>query len=158
MTTPQKKGLKNFDESLKKAGSALGKLFARSQKKLEEGGRQAVKTASELVDTATKTAEKTVESTVEKIHEATATGEATKKAAPPALKSIKSKPIADSVRLLADDISAYLTDNGKTTVADLVAAMEKQRRNQGMIFAAMGWLAGEGKVKVTKDGKNISVK
>ena len=36
--------------------------------------------------------------------------------------------------------------------------MEKQRRNPGMIFAALGWLTGEGKAKVTKDGKNISVK
>ena len=158
MTTPPK-GLKGFDENLKKAGSVLGRLFARSQKKLEESGRQAIKTAGELVDTATKTAEKTVESTVVKIHEATATGEATKKSAPPAaFRSIKSKSIADSVRLLADDISAYLTENGKTSVAELVTAMEKQRRNQGMIFAAMGWLAGEGKVKVTKDGKNISSK
>jgi hypothetical protein len=158
MTKPQKKGLKDFDESLKKAGSALGRLFARSQKKLEERGRQAVKTASVFVDTATKTAEKTVESTVEKIHEATASGETTKKTAPLALKSIKSKPIADSVRLLADDISVYLKENGKTAVEELVGAMEKQRRNQGMIFAAMGWLVGEGKVKVTKDGKNISSK
>ncbi|MCK4838599.1 MAG: winged helix-turn-helix domain-containing protein [Desulfobulbaceae bacterium] len=157
MTTSHK-GLKNFDENLKKAGSALGRLFARSQKKLEESGRKAVKTANEMVDTATRTAEKTVESTVEKIHEATATGEATKKPAPPALKSIKSKSIADSVRLLADDISVYLNDNGKTTVEELVASMEKQRRNQGMIFAAIGWLAGEDKVKVTKDGKNISSK
>jgi nucleotidyltransferase/DNA polymerase involved in DNA repair len=157
MTTPQK-GLKNFDENLKKVGSVLGRLFARSQKKLEESGRQAIKTAGELVETAAKTAEKTVESTVEKIHEATATGGTIKKTATPALKSIKSKSIADSVCLLADDISAYLKDNGKTTVEELVAAMEKQRRNQGMIFAAMGWLVGEGKVKVTKDGKNISSK
>ncbi len=157
MTTSHK-GLKNFDETLKKAGSALGRFFARSQKKLEESGRQAVKTASELVDTATRTAEKTVESTVERIHEATATEAETKKSAPPVLKSIKNKSIADSVRLLADDISAYLNENGKTAVEELVAAMEKQRRNQGMIFAAMGWLAGEGKVKVTKDGKNISSK
>ena len=153
-----KKGFKDFDENLKKAGSAIGQLLARSQKKLEESGKQAIKTAAELVETVTKTAEKTVESTVEKIHEVTATDEPAKKATAPALRSMKSKPIADSIRLLADDISAYLKENGKTTVNDLVTAMEKQRRNPGMIFAAMGWLTGAGKVKVTKDGKNISVK
>ena len=154
---PAKKGLQDFDESVKKAGAAIGQLLGRFQTNIDKTGKQAIKTAKELVETASKTAEKTVESTVEKIHEATA-GEAVKKAAVPALKSIKSKSIGDSVKLLADDISAYLKENGKTTVEDLVAAMEKQRRNPGMIFAAMGWLAGAGKVKVTKDGKNISAK
>ena len=152
-----KKGLQDFDENVKKAGAAIGQLLGRFQTNLDKTGKQAIKTAKELVETASKTAEKTVESTVEKIHEATA-GENAKKAAAPALKSIKSKSIGDSVKLLADEISAYLKENGKTTVADLVAAMEKQRRNPGMIFAAMGWLAGAGKVKVTKDGKNISAK
>ena len=152
-----KKGLKDFDENLKKAGSMIGQLFARSQKKLEETGKQAIKTATELVETVSQTAEKTVGSTVEKIHDATATGTAAK-ATVPALKSIKNKAIKDSVLLLAEDISAYLKENGKTTVTDLVAAMEKQRRNPGMIFAAMGWLVGAGKATVTKDGKNISVK
>ena len=57
---------------------------------------------------------------------------------------------------MAADITDYLADNGKTPVTELVAAMEKKRRNQGMIFAAIGWLAGEGKAKVTKNGQNIS--
>ena len=105
MTT--KKGLKDFDEHLKKAGSVIGQLFARSQKKLEESGKQAIKTATELVETVSKTAEKTVGATVEKIHDATAT-ETAAKATAPALRSIKNKSIADSIRLLADDISAYL--------------------------------------------------
>ena len=152
-----KKGLQDFDESVKKAGAAIGQLLGRFQNNLDKTGRQAIKTAKELVETASKTAERTVESTVEKIHDATA-GESAKKATAPALKSIKNKPIDDSVKLLADDISAYLKENGKTSVIDLVAAMEKQRRNPGMTFAAMGWLAGAGKVKVTKDGKNISTK
>jgi hypothetical protein len=152
-----KKGLQDFDDNVKKAGAALGQLLGRFQTNLDKTGKQAIKTAKELVETASKTAEKTVESTVEKIHEATGS-ESAKKAADLALKSIKSKPIGDSVKLLADDITAYLKENGKTTVADLVIAIEKQRRNPGMIFAAIGWLVGGGKVKVTKDGKNISVK
>ena len=53
-----KKGLKDFDENLKKAGSMIGQLFARSQKKLEETGKQAIKTATELVETVSQTAEK----------------------------------------------------------------------------------------------------
>ncbi len=153
-----KKGLKDFDETVKKAGAAIGQLLGRFQSNLDKTGRQAISTAKELVETVSKTAEKTVESTVEKIHEVTATGEAAKKPATLALRSIKNKPIADSVQLLADDISAYLKENGKSTVNDLVAAMEKQRRNPGMTFAAIGWLTGKGKVKVTKDGKNISLK
>jgi len=158
MIMPAKKGLQDFDENVKKAGAAIGQLLGRLQSKLDKSGRQAISTAKELVETASKTAEKTVGSTVEKIHEATATTDTAKKSAAPALKSIKNKPIGDSVKLLADDIAAYLKENGKTTVEELVAAMEKQRRNPGMIFAAMGWLVGGGKAKVTKDGKNISVK
>ena len=153
-----KKGLKDFDETVKKAGTAIGQLLGRFQTNLDKTGRQAISTAKELVETVSKTAEKTVGTTVEKIHEATAVGEAAKKTTAPALRSIKNKAIADSIQLLADDIAAYLKENGKTTVNDLVAAMEKQRRNPGMTFAAIGWLTGKGKVKVTKDGKNISVK
>ena len=152
-----KKGLQDFDESVKKAGAAIGQLLGRFQNNLDKTGKQAIKTAKELVETASKTAEKTVGSTVERIHEATA-GDAAKKSAAPAIKSVKNKPIRESVRLLAGEITDYLKENGKTAVVDLVAAMEKQRRNPGMIFAAIGWLAGEGKVQITKDGKNISAK
>ena len=152
-----KKGLHDFDENVKKAGAAIGQLIGRLQTRLDKTGRQAISTAKELVETASKTAEKTVGSTVEKIHEATAS-EADAKRPTAALKPVKNKPIAESVRLLAGDITAYLKDNGKTTVEELVTAMEKQRRNPGMIFAAIGWLAGQDKVKITKDGKNISVK
>jgi hypothetical protein len=158
MIMSAKKGLKDFDESVKKAGTAIGQLLGRFQTNLDKTGRQAISTAKELVETVSKTAEKTVGSTVEKIHDATSTGEAAKKPAAPTLRSIKNKPIADSIQLLADDISAHLKENGKTTVNDLVTAMGKQRRNPGMVFAAIGWLTGKGKIKVTKDGKNISAK
>ena len=153
------KGLKDFDENLKKAATAIGQLLARSQTKLEKTGRQALKTTGKIVDSVTKKAEQTVESTVEKIHEATTSGdEQSKKTAPAKFKPIKNKTINESVRFLAEDIINYLTDNGKTTMAELQMIMGKRRRNQGMVFAAIGWLAGENKVHITRDGNNISLK
>ena len=153
------KGLKDFDENLKKAATAIGQLLARSQTKLEKTGRQALKTTGRIVDSVTKKAEQTVESTVEKIHEVTASGdEQSKTTAPARFKPIKNKAINESVRFLAEDIINYLTDNGKTTMAELQMIMGKRRRNQGMVFAAIGWLAGENKVHITRDGNNISLK
>jgi hypothetical protein len=156
MLMAAKKGLQDFDENVKKAGAAIGQLLGRFQSHLDKTGRQAIKTAKELVETASKTAEKTVGSTVERIHEATASGPEVK-VAPAGLRPVNNKPISESVRLLAADINSYLTENGKTTVDDLLAVMEKRRRNRGMTFAAIGWLAGQDKVKITKDGKNISL-
>ena len=154
-----KKGLTDFDENVKKAGSAIGKLLARSQAKIEKAGRQALKTTGELVETMTKKTEETVESTVEKIHEATApSNEESKNNAIPKFKPIKNKAINESVRFLGEDIINYLVDNGKTTMAEMEMVMGKRRRNPGMTFAAIGWLAGEDKVHITRNGENISLK
>lgn len=153
------KRLKDFDENLKKAGAAIGQFLARSQAKLEKTGSRAIKSTEKLVDTMARRAEHTVESTVEKIHEATApSDDHDHKPSPARFSSIKNKAISESVLFLATDIIDYLTDNGKTTVAELQMIMEKRRRNPGMTFAALGWLVGENKVHITRNGENISLK
>jgi hypothetical protein len=152
-----KKGLKDFDKNLKKAGTAIGQLLARSQAKLEERGRQALKSTGKLVDSMTKKAEETMETGVEKIHEATAPETSAKAQVASAFKPIKNKPIADSIKLLAEEIRIYLDDNGKTPVEELIVIMGRRRRNPGMFFAAVGWLSVEGKVKVTKNGLTLSI-
>jgi ATP:corrinoid adenosyltransferase len=154
-----KKGPKDFDGNLKKTGAALGQLLARSQAKLEKTRLQAIKSTGRLVDRMTRKAEQTVEATAEKIHTATAsTEEQSRKTATARFKPVKNNAINESVRILAEDILTYLIDNGKTTTAELQMVMEKRRRNPGMIFAAIGWLAGENKVHITRDGNNISMK
>jgi hypothetical protein len=153
-----RKGLKDFDENLKKAGAAIGQLLARSQAKLEKTGRQALKTTGKLVDTMTKKAGPTLEATGETIPAAPDPGEEqNKKNSPAGFKPIKNNPINISIRLLGEEIIAYLTDNGKTTTAELQMIMGRRRRNQGMVFAALGWLAAEGKVHITRDGNNIGL-
>ena len=113
-----------------------------------------------MIDTMTQKTEQTVESTVEKIHEATAPDreKSKKNTATARFKPVQNKAINESIRIIAEDIINYLTDNGKTTTAELQMVMGKRRRNQGMIFAAIGWLAGENKVHITRDGNNISLK
>lgn len=153
------KGLKDFDENLKKAGSAIGQLLARSQAKLEKTGRQAIETTEKLVNNMTKKAEETVETTVEKIHEATATSdEQHKKSQTAKFKPIKNMAINDSVRFMGEDILEYLVDNGKTPITEMQMVMEKRRRNPGMTFAAIGWLAGNDKIHITRNGETLSIK
>jgi hypothetical protein len=151
--------MKDFDKNLKKAGAAIGQLLARSQAKLEKTGRQALKTTGKLVDTMTKKAEPPGEPPVGKIRDASAPGEEQNpKSSPTGFKPIKNNPIDLSIRLLGEEIIDYLTDNGKTATAELQMIMGKRRRNQGMVFAAVGWLAGEGKVHITRDGNTIGLK
>jgi len=154
-----KKGLKDFDENLKKAGAAIGQLLARSQAKLEKTGKQALKTTEMLVGAITLKSERPTEEITEKTPEPTIdVEERNENMSKQRLRPINNKPIAESIRILGDDIVDYLTDNGKTTAAELLMVMEKRRRNLAMIFGALGWLVAEKKIHVTRNGQNISLK
>lgn len=155
---PRKK-VNDFESSLKKAGSTIGQLVAKSQAKIEKTRRQAIEKTGKLFASISQKAEHTIESTIEKIHEETApANENNRPDTQPSFKPIKNKAIRESVLFLAEDILEYLTDNGKTPINELLMIMGKRRRNPGMTFGAIGWLIGENRIHITRNGENISLK
>lgn len=154
-----KKGLKDFDKHLKKAGSAIGQLLARSQAKIEKTTRQAQKSTEKLVGTLAHKSEQVREAAMKNIpRNKNHAEEPIENMSTPKLRPIKNKPIDESIRILGKDIINYLTDNGKTTTAEMMMVMEKRRRNPAMIYGAIGWLAGENRIHITRNGENIALR
>ncbi|MDF1577888.1 MAG: hypothetical protein P1P81_05520 [Desulfobulbales bacterium] len=154
-----KKGLKDFDKQLKKAGTAIGQLLARSQAMIEKATRQAKKTTGKLAETIANKGGQTLEGTMSNIPKTRKYGkEAPEDMSTPRLRPIKNKPIEESIRILGEDIINYLIDNGKTTTAEMMMVMEKRRRNPAMIYGAIGWLAGENRIHITRNGQNLSLR
>ncbi|MCA1766131.1 MAG: hypothetical protein LC633_07800 [Desulfobulbaceae bacterium] len=151
---------KGFDKHLKIAGTAIGQFLGKSQARFEKATRQAHKTTEKLVETiVTRSGQMTQQVTMGNIPKTTNYGEEpTEKMTTPRLRPIKNKPIEESIRILGEDIINYLIDNGKTTTAEMMMVMEKRRRNPAMIYGAIGWLAGDNRIHITRNGQNLSLR
>ena len=57
--------------------------------------------------------------------------------------------------LLAEEVRAYLEENEEIGLSKLVNVMKNQRNSEAMTFGAIGWLARDGKIAISKDGKKI---
>ncbi len=150
---------KGSDKYLEKAGTAIGKFLGKSQARFEKVTRQAHKTTEKLVETIVTRSGQETQATMGNIPKTTNYGEEpTEEMSTPRLRPIKNKPIEESIRILGEDIINYLIDNGKTTTAEMMMVMEKRRRNPAMIYGAIGWLAGENRIHITRNGQNLSLR
>jgi cell division septum initiation protein DivIVA len=155
--TARKKSDK-LDESLKKAASSIGKALARSQIKLAKTKRQAVKKAEKMVDKVTHSAEQALDLTVKKIHQAEDRISGTEKVTASRFSCRGKKSVTDSIGLLANEIKAYLEEHEEIGLSKLVSVMKNLRNSEAMTFGAIGWLARDGKIAISGDGKKISIR
>lgn len=154
-----KKEPTDFDNRLKRAGSAFGQFLARSQAKIEKTTRQAQKSTEKLVETIAHKGGQAREAIIGNPLATTPHGEEHEEnMSTPRFRPIKNKPIDESIRVLGEDIINYLIDNGKTTTAEMMMVMERRRRNPAMIYGAIGWLAGENRIHITRNGQNLSLR
>jgi uncharacterized protein with PhoU and TrkA domain len=153
-----KKKSDKIDENMKKAASSIGKALARSQVKLEKTRRQAIKKAGEMVDKVTISAEQALDRTVKKTHKTEDDISGTRKGSSSRFSGRGKKSVIDSIGLLAGEVLAYLEENEEIGLSKLVNVMKNRGNSEAMAFGAVGWLAREGKIAISKDGKKISLR
>jgi len=153
-----KKKSDKIDENMKKAASSIGKVLARSQIKLEKTRRQAVKKAGEMVDKVTQSAEQALERTASKIQRTENNSSGTRKGSSTRFSGRGKKSVVDSIGLLAGEVLTYLEENEEIGLSKLVNVMKNRGNSEAMAFGAIGWLAREGKVAISRDGKKISIR
>ena len=147
-----------IDENMKKAASSIGKALARSQVKLEKTGRKAVKKAGAMVDKVTHSAERALDRTAKKFQQSANDLSGTRKGSSSRFSGRGKKSVIDSIGLLAEEVRTYLEENEEIGLSKLVNVMKNRGNSEAMAFGSIGWLAREGKVAISKDGKKISIR
>lgn len=147
----QKKQSATKQNKMTEASIKVGKALARTSIKAEKSTNKVKKMAEELLDTVTskKTDKKATASTKKK----------------PAARS-RSLPLAPAAGLsveghlgfLAGDLYRVLEADGETAVNKLISSLKKRSHSEAMIYAAIGWLAREGQVTFTPDGKSLMLR
>jgi len=153
-----KKKSDKIDENMKKAASSIGKALARSQAKLEKTRRQAVEKAGKMVDRVTHTAEQALDRTVKKNSQDEKEISGTRKGSSSKFSGRGKKSVVDTIGLLAEEVLTYLEEQEEIGLSRLVNVMKNRGNSEAMAFGAIGWLAKEGKVTISKDGKKISIR
>lgn len=155
MTAPTKKSppkkTTTKTNTMTETSIKVGKALARTSVKAEQSTQKVKKMAEELLDTVTgKQTDKKV------------TAPKTKKSAPRPrphpLSPAAGLSVEGHLGFLAGDIYRYLETDGNTAVNKLVSTLKKSNHNDAMIYAAIGWLAREGQVTFTPDGKNLTLR
>ncbi len=153
----KKKSPDKLDQNLKEAATKIGKALARSQVKFEKTRRQALKRAEEMVERVTHSAEKPMGQKVDDAGEAEERIKGTRKGSSSRFKPTGRKSVTDSIGLLADEVQAYLEENEEIGLSKLVNIMKNRSNSEAMTFGAIGWLARDGKITISRDGKKISI-
>jgi hypothetical protein len=153
-----KKKTDKIDENMKKAASSIGKALARSQVKLEKTRRQAVKRAGEMVGKVTHSAEQALDRTAKKIPQTENVIPGTKRGSSSRFSGRGKKSVIDSIGLLAAEVLIYLEENEEIGLSKLVNVMKNRGNSEAMAFGSIGWLAREGKIAISRDGKKISIR
>jgi len=153
-----KKKTDKIDENMKKAASSIGKALARSQVKLEKTRRQAVKKAGEMVDKVSHSAEQALNRTAPKISQTKNDTSGTRRGPSSRFSGRGKKSVIDSIGLLAGEVLAYLEENEEIGLSKMVNVMKNRGNSEAMAFGSIGWLAREGKITISKDGKKISIR
>ncbi|MDH3393283.1 MAG: winged helix-turn-helix domain-containing protein [Desulfobulbaceae bacterium] len=129
----------------------VGKALARTSIKAEKSTQKVKKMAEELLDTVTgKQAGKKNTATKTK-------KTATRSRALP-LSPATGLSVEGHLGFLAGDLYQILETDGETAVNKLVGSLKKRSHSEAMIYAAIGWLAREGQVTFTPDGKNLMLR
>ncbi|MDH4321820.1 MAG: winged helix-turn-helix domain-containing protein [Desulfobulbaceae bacterium] len=128
----------------------VGKALARTSIQAEKSTNKVKKMAEELL-----------ESVGEKVSRTKNAVAAKKKTAPAreiALAPASGLSVEGHLGFLAGDLYQTLKAKGDTAASELVNALRKRGHTEAMIYAAMGWLAREGQVTFTPDGKNLTLR
>ncbi len=128
----------------------VGKALARTSVQAEKSTRKVKKMAEELL-----------ESVGEKVSRKKNTAAAKKNASSSreiALAPASGLSVEGHLGFLAGDLYQSLKAKGDTPASELVNALKKRGHTEAMIYAAMGWLAREGQVTFTPDGKNLTLR
>ncbi|MFZ5776436.1 MAG: winged helix-turn-helix domain-containing protein [Thermodesulfobacteriota bacterium] len=137
----------------------VGKALARSTHQMEQTGRKLKKAAEKLVKEAGHRVEETVEETVDVIKKEVKSLTKKKESAPanPLLfHPGRGMTVEGQMGFLAGDIYHYLCDHGTVTVEKLHKQLAK-RHPAALIFAALGWLTREAKIRFSDDGQTVSL-
>jgi hypothetical protein len=121
--------------SLTETGIKVGKALARSSFKVEDTGRRVRKVAGDIVGTVSLTKE-----------------------TPPRKGPFLPRAdmtVAASLGFVAGDIYLYLQGMGATPADKLVRKITRDGNTQAMVYAAIGWLAREGKIAFSPDGDTL---
>jgi hypothetical protein len=68
------------------------------------------------------------------------------------------KSVIDSIGLLAGEVQTFLEENEEIGLSKLVNVMKNRGNSEAMAFGSIGWLAREGKIAISRDGKKISIR
>ena len=128
----------------------VGKALARTSVKAETSTKKVKKMAEELLDTVTA-------KTTKKKSDRPQPPMAKKKGALP-LSPAPGLSVEGHLGFLAGDIYHHLEAEGQTAVSKLLTALKKRQHTEAMFYAAIGWLAREGQVTFTPDGKDLTLR
>ncbi|MDH3393350.1 MAG: winged helix-turn-helix domain-containing protein [Desulfobulbaceae bacterium] len=122
-------------------GIKVGKALARTSAKAERSTRKVKKMAEELLDSVT--------------GKKAAKAKSTPKPQALTLSPAAGLSVEESLGFLAGDLYQLLKSNGKTTSKKIIGTLKKGGHSEAMIYAAIGWLAREGKITFTPKGDKL---
>ncbi|MFC1513067.1 winged helix-turn-helix domain-containing protein [Thermodesulfobacteriota bacterium] len=145
MATSTKKSTKKQapkKDAMTETSIKVGKAIARTSVKAEKSTQKVKKMAEELLDTVTS-------------HQ---TKKSTPRPRPLALSPAAGLSVEGHLGFLAGDLYQILKADGETAVNKLVNTLKKRSHSEAMIYAGIGWLAREGQVTFTPDGKSLMLR
>lgn len=125
----------------------VGKAIARTSAKAEANTKKVKKMAEELLDT--------VSTKAGRPKNAGQKSTAKRKKSELPLSPAPGLSVEGHLGFLAGDIYHHLQAEGQTPVSTLLTTLKKRQHSEAMIYAAMGWLAREGQVTFTPDGRDL---
>ena len=148
MSAQTKKGSKK-QNTMTETGIKVGKALARTSVKAEKSTRKVKQMAEDLLDSVTG-----IKIAVPKTNQTPP---------PPRPYPLPLSPVAGlsvegHLGFLAGDLYQILEADGETTTKKLVSTLKKRSHSEAMIYAAIGWLAREGRVTFTPDGKSLMLR
>ena len=145
MTTPAKKNTKKQSaqkDLMTETSIKVGKALARTSIKAEKSTRKVKKMAEELLDNVTGKHPKKTSARATSIPLAPASG----------------LSVEGHLGFLAGDIYQILNSKGETAATELVGTLKKRTHSEAIIYAAIGWLAREGQITFSPDGKMLMLR
>ncbi len=133
------------------ASIKVGKAIARTTVKAETSTRKVKKMAEDLIESVSTKATRKKEAPAPP-------AQATSRKGVNPLSPAPGLSVEGHLGFLAGDIYQHLEAEGQTPVSRLLASLMKRQHSEAMVYAAIGWLAREGRVTFTPDGKDLMLR
>ena len=143
MSAKTKKTQQKKQTAITEVGIKVGKALARTSAKADEGTQKVKNIAEELINSV---AGKHTDSKTKK------------NALQPRNLPLSPAPglsVEGHLGFLAGDIYQILKTERETAINKLISTLKKHKHSETMIYAAIGWLAREGQVTFTPNGRNL---